>query len=132
YSEVCFYHTTLPPLGRPRHDRGIPPQPIGLRLTADLDELERVGVDVEHMVVVLVGVTDRPFLHRAEPHPLVDARGIEDLQQQKPARPRLAAGRRGSAFPRQPTAPEPNPGRSDRRRPPTRWRSRRAFEAWRI
>jgi hypothetical protein len=57
--------------GRPRHDRGIPPRPIRVRLTADLDDLERVGVDVEHMVVVLVGVADRPFLHRAQPHPLV-------------------------------------------------------------
>ena len=65
--------------GRPRHDHSIAPRPIGLRLTADLDDLERVGVDVEHMVVVLVGVADRPFLHRAQPHPLVDARGIEDL-----------------------------------------------------
>src|ERR1700730_7742 len=65
--------------GRPRHDHGITPRPIGLRLTANLDHLERVGVDVEHMVVVLVGVADRPFLHRTQPHPLVDARGIEGL-----------------------------------------------------
>src|SRR6516164_3084347 len=28
--------------GRPRHDHGIAPRPIGLRLTADLDDLERV------------------------------------------------------------------------------------------
>src|SRR5260221_11983787 len=31
------------------------------------------------MVVVQVGVAYRPFLHRAQPHPLVDARRIEDL-----------------------------------------------------
>ena len=69
----------LPPLAGRGDDHGIPPRPIGLRLTADFDDLERVGVDVEHMVVVLVGVADRPFLHRAQPYPLVDARGIEDL-----------------------------------------------------
>jgi hypothetical protein len=40
--------------GRPRHDHGITPRPIGLRLTANLDHLERIGMDVEHMVVVLV------------------------------------------------------------------------------
>src|SRR3984893_4448252 len=65
--------------GRPRHDHSIAPRPIGLRLAAHLDNLERGGVDVEHMVVVLVGVADRPFLARAQPHPLVDARRIEDL-----------------------------------------------------
>jgi hypothetical protein len=66
-------------LSWPRHDRRIPPHPIGPRLTADLHDLERVGVNVEDMVVVLVRVADRPFLYRPQPHPLVDARGIGDL-----------------------------------------------------
>ena len=65
--------------GRPRHDHGIAPRPIGLRLTADLDDLERVGVDVEGMVVAAIVVADRPFLHRTQPHPLVDARRVEGL-----------------------------------------------------
>jgi hypothetical protein len=65
--------------GLSRHDHRIAPRPISPRHAADLDDLEWVGVDVKHMVVVLVGVTDRPFLHRAQPHALVDARGIEDL-----------------------------------------------------
>ena len=65
--------------GRPRHDHGVAPRPIGLRLTADLDDLERVGVDVEHMVIAHIGAADRPFLHRAQAHPLVDARGVEGL-----------------------------------------------------
>jgi hypothetical protein len=34
--------------GRPRHDRGIPPRPIGLRLT---DDLERVGVDMSEALL---------------------------------------------------------------------------------
>ena len=71
--------TVLPPLagrGTTTVSRHVP---IGLRLAADLDDLEWVGVDVEHMVVVLVGVADRPFLHRAQLHALVDARGVEDL-----------------------------------------------------
>src|SRR5262249_25194169 len=59
--------------GRPRHDHAIAPGPIGVRLTADLDALERVGMDMKNMVVMPVGVADRPFLHRTEAHPLVDA-----------------------------------------------------------
>jgi superfamily II DNA or RNA helicase len=51
---------------------------------------------------------------------------------QHPARPGPAAARRGSAFHRRPIVPAPILRRSDRRRPPARWRSRRALGARRI
>ena len=44
--------------GQPRHDHGVAPRPIGLRLAADLDDLERVGVDVEHMIIAHIGAAD--------------------------------------------------------------------------
>ena len=49
---------------------------LGERLAVDRHHLERVGVDVED-VVVLVVVLDRPLLDRAERDRLVDAVGVE-------------------------------------------------------
>src|SRR3954465_11184754 len=61
------------------HDHGIPPFRHRQCLAIGRDHLERVGMDVEHVVVMLMGVDDGPLLDRAELHPLIDTAGVELL-----------------------------------------------------
>ena len=55
-----------------RHDGRVEPRRRGDRLTVDCDQLERVDVDVEDMVVVRIEVRDRPLLDRTEVNLLTD------------------------------------------------------------
>src|SRR6266851_9906091 len=60
-------------------DGGVAPLRRGQRLAVQLRHKERIGVDVERVIVVFAGILDRPFLDGAELDPLVDARGVELL-----------------------------------------------------
>src|SRR3954454_32628 len=61
------------------HDHGIPPFRHRQRLAIGRDHLERVGMDVEDVVVMLMRVDDGPLLDRAELDPLIDPAGVELL-----------------------------------------------------
>lgn len=61
-----------------RHDGGVEPERRLQRLAVDPRELERVDVDVEDVVVVLVQVRDLPLLDRAQLDLLIDALRIEE------------------------------------------------------
>ncbi len=61
------------------HDHRVAPLGRRQRLAVHFDDLEWIGVDVEHVVVVGVRVLDGPLLDRAQLDPLVDALRIELL-----------------------------------------------------
>ena len=62
-----------------RHDHRVQPDGLVDRLAIDLRQLERVDVDVEDVVVVLVLVGDRPLLDRVQIDLLIDPIVIEEL-----------------------------------------------------
>ena len=60
-------------------DDGIAPLRHRQRLAVDRHDLERIGVDMKDVVVMLMRVDDRPLLDRTELDPLIDAVRIELL-----------------------------------------------------
>ena len=60
-------------------DGGVAPLRHGERLAVEVRHQERIGMDVERVVVVLVLVHERPFLDGAQLHAMVDAARIELL-----------------------------------------------------